>query len=91
MKKFAWTLLAASTLLITTPVSLSHAQSPTPVQSVAPVENSPQGGDDHHGPKDRIREEEHGFEGAGIFLVGGAVVIAVGLAFLIGRRSNKSK
>ena len=86
MKKFLLVAIATSTLMLSTPLAISHAASPMPTQSI-----SPRGEDDHQGPRDHNREEEHGFEGAGMFLVGGAVVIAVGLAFLIGRRSNKSE
>ena len=61
------------------------ADQPTPVASISSQqEDGHQGinqGDDHGGPQDRSREEENGFEG----------VIAIGLAFLIGRRSKKSK
>jgi predicted cobalt transporter CbtA len=86
MKKLALVLIASSTLIFTSPLSTAFADNPAPTQSsVAHSE------DDHGAPHDRINEENHGFEGAGMFLVGGAVVIAVGLAFFIGRRSNKSK
>lgn len=87
MKKFLFVAIATSTLLLSTPLAISHADTPMPTQSVTPNVDDHH----HHGPRDHIREEEHGFEGAGMFLVGGAVVIAIGLAFLIGRRSNKSK
>jgi hypothetical protein len=86
MKKILLVAITASTLVLSVPLSIASADTPTPAQSTSP--NS----DEHHqGPREQIREGEHGFEGAGMFLVGGSVVIAIGLAFLIGRRSNKSR
>lgn len=41
------------------------------------------------GPGPRIHEESHGLEGLPIAIIIGALIIAVGLAYGIGRRSRK--
>lgn len=46
------------------------------------------------GNGDRVKHEvsePQGFEGSQILIVGGAIVIASGLAFTIGRRTRKKK
>ena len=43
----------------------------------------------HREPADNIKEERHGPEGLEVFLIGGAIVIAVGLAFYAGRKARR--
>ena len=94
LRKLLAPLAISSFLFFVTPTySLAAQASANPEMS----ENSQgrEAGENHVGnnrePENHIREERHSFEGAEVALVGSAVAIAIGLAFLIGRRSRRSK
>ena len=47
--------------------------------------------DDRNDPEHSITEAHEGVEGGELFAAGGGLVIAIGLAFAIGRRSGRKR
>ena len=85
-------LIAASSTLILAPAISAAADQTPPVTSSGQVSPPPHndGDGEQREPMHRVNEEHEGsFESIQLVLVGGAIVIAVGLAYRAGRRRAK--
>lgn len=82
-------------LTLTTPFTFSHAEENAPTPSVSEGSAGHEAGETvggaHREPSDHIRDDRHGPEGAEVFLIGGATVVAIGLAFYAGRKTRNKK
>ena len=84
-------------LLFTAPSFPAFAEEGTPNPSASPsVSEGAPGHEEgetlngvHREPADHIKEEHHGPEGLEVFLIGGAIIIAIGLAFYAGRKTRR--
>jgi hypothetical protein len=84
--------LLTSAVFISLPSNSAFAEESAPTPAVS--QNAPgheSGESVNREPADHIREEHRGFEGTEVFMLGGAAVIAIGLAFLAGRKSRRNK
>ena len=104
MKKSAVICSLLGLIFLSTPVyaDSSASQSPAPIQ--ANVGQNPGNGPDNanapmprdaqgreiQDPREHNDHEDHGFMGVGISIVIGALLIAIGLAYGIGRRNSHS-
>ena len=93
-KRIFTILLLTSAIFIPLPSNSVFAEENAPTPAVSQNAPGHESGETvngvHREPTDHIREDHRGFEGAEVFLLGGATVIAIGLAFLAGRKTRRN-